>query len=453
MRVGEKVIRDPIWGDLVLSAEPEMRLVDTPEFQRLRGIKQLGAASLVYPGAHHTRFEHSLGTTHVAGRILDALERTGHPVDARDRAAVRVAALLHDITHIPFGHTFEDERRIFGRHDTPARTARFLESGELGRRLRASGLEELVKPILKVGDLPPERRWLRDVVSGTVCADLLDYLARDAFHCGIAARWDERVFRTFAVEGGRLAINAEKRGILRQDVLTEVVNLLRLRYTLSERVYFHHGKVAAGAMVSKAVECAVGDGLKLDDLFGLRDEGLLGMLATRFGKNRTLRKTLDRFLARDLHKRCYVLTAAIDPARRRELTELYHQDRARRERDEAALEKTLKLDPGDVIIYCPSEKMQLKEAKIPVRLGDGHCRPLAELGIREMEVLHAKHRELWKLYVFIAGDHRDRAEAASRACAELFGEPSQLEVLKSGQLRLFSSDARPEDSGRSEGSD
>lgn len=432
--MGEKIIRDPVWGDLVLSTDTEMRLVDTPEFQRLRGIKQLGTASLVYPGALHTRFDHSLGTAHVTGRVLDALERSGSVrITPRERIAARVAALLHDVTHIPFGHTFEDERRIFDRHDTPQRTEYFLGQGELGRRLKRLGLaEEVLDLLTRRGD--PERAFLHEAISGTVCADLLDYLARDAYHCGIAARWDERLFRTFVVENGRLAVNAEKRGIVREDALTEVVNLLRIRYTLSERVYFHHAKVAAGAMVSKVVERAVAAGLELEELFGLRDEGLFATLAARFADDRVLTRLINLIHARWLHKRAYVLTTQVTAERRRELIALYHHDRARRERDEAMLEQDLGLDPGDVIIYCPSERMQLKEAKVPVRLGDGISRPLGELGLREISVLHEKHRELWKLYVLVAAERRDRAADLSRACEQLLGEPNQLDLVRSGQL-------------------
>src|SRR5436190_17404352 len=97
----------------------EVELMDTPEFQRLRGIKQLGTAYLVFPSAVHTRFEHSLGTSWMAHRMIEAIRRTHgvSEISADDEALVRVAALLHDITHIPFGHTLEDERRVLPRHD------------------------------------------------------------------------------------------------------------------------------------------------------------------------------------------------------------------------------------------------------------------------------------------------------------------------------------------------
>src|SRR5262249_31898532 len=110
-----KLIRDAVHGDIEVGPL-EVELMDTPEFQRLRGIKQLGTAYLVFPSAVHTRFEHSLGASWMAHRILLSVRRNGN-VSEDDETRIRVAALLHDITHIPFGHTLEDERRVLPRHD------------------------------------------------------------------------------------------------------------------------------------------------------------------------------------------------------------------------------------------------------------------------------------------------------------------------------------------------
>ena len=109
-----KTIRDAVHGDMQFDRH-EMALIDTPALQRLRGIKQLGTSNLVFPSATHTRFEHSLGTCWVTKRLLDALSRSGHEISAPDRRVACLAALLHDVTHVPFGHTFEDERRLFDR--------------------------------------------------------------------------------------------------------------------------------------------------------------------------------------------------------------------------------------------------------------------------------------------------------------------------------------------------
>src|SRR5215470_5378263 len=119
------LIRDPVHGDVRLT-RLETAILDTPAMQRLRGVKQLGTAYLVYPGCTHTRFEHSLGACHVAHRICAQLRRDGVDVSGEDEEHIGAAALLHDVTHAPFGHTLEDERCLFPRHDKGARLEKLL---------------------------------------------------------------------------------------------------------------------------------------------------------------------------------------------------------------------------------------------------------------------------------------------------------------------------------------
>ncbi len=112
----KKVIKDPIHKDIWLT-ETEINIIDTKEFQRLRNIKQLGPAIFVYPGAQHSRFEHSIGTLYMAQRIIKAIkrntEKSSNKLSDRDIFLIRIVALLHDLVHLPFGHTLEDEGRLF----------------------------------------------------------------------------------------------------------------------------------------------------------------------------------------------------------------------------------------------------------------------------------------------------------------------------------------------------
>ena len=217
-----KIIRDAVHGDLTFSAA-ELRLIDTEAVQRLRGIKQLGTSSLVYPSATHTRFEHSLGTCATAKRILDALAANdGKPADEESARVLLTAALVHDVTHVPFGHTFEDERRVLERHDESAsRLAHFLRDSDLGEELERQGLADAVWQVLsprtdvvrprtdtvrprtdavRPQSQSPAPTFARQVVSGTICADLLDYLRRDARSCGLSQDYDDRLFRYFVRE-------------------------------------------------------------------------------------------------------------------------------------------------------------------------------------------------------------------------------------------------------------
>src|SRR5213593_679853 len=168
-----KLIRDAVHGDIEVSTL-EVELMDTPEFQRLRGIKQLGTAYLVFPSAVHTRFEHSLGTSWMAHRILQSVRQT-ESVSHDQESLICVSALLHDLTHIPFGHTLEDERRVLPRHDKDEeRVDYFLKQSAVGRILKREGIQDEVIATIKGNDT-----FASDIVGGAISADLLDYLKRD----------------------------------------------------------------------------------------------------------------------------------------------------------------------------------------------------------------------------------------------------------------------------------
>src|SRR6185436_7513161 len=278
-----KLIRDAVHGDIEI-APLEVELMDTPEFQRLRGIKQLGTAYLVFPSAVHTRFEHSLGTSWMAHKILESVRRT-EAITTDDEAPIRIAALLHDVTHIPFGHTLEDERRVLPRHDKDEERADyFLGQSAIAKILAREGIQDAVRETLQTGG-----SYQSDIAGGAISADLLDYLRRDTYFCGLSQYYDPRIFESFVVENGRLVMNLEKHGMLRRDALSELVNLLRIRYSLSERVYFHHTKISSGAMISKAVELALRDGLNAEELRRLKDETLIWVLRDRYGRSPALR--------------------------------------------------------------------------------------------------------------------------------------------------------------------
>lgn len=424
-----KTFRDPVHGDIRLPRDL-IELCDTPEFQRLRSIRQLGTAHLVYPGATHTRFEHSLGTCHLTWQILANLG-----IDPQQHLAVLASALLHDVTHIPFGHTIEDERRVFSRHDTPERLRQSLPKGLLGQRLKRLGLLE---PVLQILGGQPEFPWQAQVVSGTVCADLLDYLKRDAFYCGLPQTYDPRILQVFRVDSqGQLYLEAFKSGLVRQDVLSEVVNLLRLRYFLSERVYFHHTKTSSGAMISRVVEAALSQGWQLKDLEALGDETLLYRLEQEVApRDAVVSSLLQHLRSHQIYKRAYVITRQVGEERRRQLVDQYHSDAALRRQAEAEITRACRLKPGELILYCPAFGMQLKEADVRVHLSDAGTRPLSSVALPELKVLRDRHQDLWKLFVFLAPGKSAQVRRISKACEEFFREPNHLPALQGGQLYL-----------------
>jgi HD superfamily phosphohydrolase len=411
----QKVIRDAVHGDIELGAL-EMELIDTPEFQRLRGIKQLGTAYLIYPSAMHTRFEHSVGTAWMAHRLVEAVRRNVSVSEAEE-GVIRAAALLHDITHIPFGHTLEDERRVLPRHDQDAdRFAYFLEDSSVGDVLRKHGVKDAVIAILS-----GTAGFASDIVSGAISADLLDYLRRDTYFCGLRQYYDDRIFQSFDEEDGRLIVRLEKHGMLRRDALSELVNLLRIRYTLSERVYFHHTKLASGAMISKAVELALADGFDAVRLRTLKDDTLLWLLRQEFPKHAGIGHILDRLETRKLYKPCFLLTVSVGEEKQKGLEQRFHFNPSERETAERAIAEATGLRPHQVIVYCPSLGMSLPEAEVPARLDGGKIQPLSGANNAEIRILKEKHRALWKFLVLVDRSAWDSSEALRSASEEYFG--------------------------------
>src|SRR2546423_12726897 len=407
----KKLIRDAVHGDIEMESL-EVELMDTPEFQRLRGIKQLGTAYVVFPSAVHTRFEHSLGTSWMAHRILQSVRRN-YTVSDDDARLIRVAALLHDITHIPFGHTLEDERRVLPRHDKDEeRVDYFLRASAIGRILKREGLQDLVIDTLKRDDT-----FLSDIIGGGISADLLDYLRRDTYFCGLSQYYDARLFESFIIEDNRLVMNLEKNRMLRHDAMSEMINLLRIRYTLSERVYFHHTKVSSGAMISKTVELALREGLNPQELRTLKDETLIWMLRELYTRNTTIAHLLNRLESRQLYRACFVLTTEIGEKRRLEIVSRFHHDIEAREAAETSISRASGIQPHEIIIYCPSFGMSLSEAEVPARMERGVVRPLSASNNEEIRILKEKHKELWKFYVFVDRDVWDRRERVKNAAS------------------------------------
>lgn len=186
-----KVIRDPIHG--LISLRPDepylLELIDTPEFQRLRRIRQLGVSNITYPGAEHTRFAHSLGVLSFAGRILDHLKsryrshkEIADLIETHERT-IKAAALLHDTGHGPFSHMIERAFRSTSKHE--ARTALIVtaDESEVSKVLRRHDIDpDQVRSVID-GTFPI--RFLRDIVSSQLDADRMDYLLRDAMMTGV----------------------------------------------------------------------------------------------------------------------------------------------------------------------------------------------------------------------------------------------------------------------------
>ncbi|MFN7941726.1 MAG: HD domain-containing protein [Thermoanaerobaculia bacterium] len=236
-------VRDPIHG-FVRADALEAALVDSRPLQRLRSIHQLGFAFLVFPGAEHTRFGHVLGAMELAGRLFDALVAKSRGLIAdsgrdHDRRVVRAAALLHDLGHPPFSHSAEE--RFDAAIDHEEMTRRLLASDEIRGIFAAHGegleVDEVAR--LLAGEVPLERRYLAQIVSGELDVDKMDYLLRDSLFCGVRyGSYDlPRLLDTVAPivdpETGAVGIGVEEGGV------HAVEALVLARYYMFTQVYFN----------------------------------------------------------------------------------------------------------------------------------------------------------------------------------------------------------------------
>ncbi len=305
-----KTLRVAVSGDVSLT-QLEVDIIDTPAFQRLRRVRQLGTSHLVYPSALHSRFEHSLGTLKIACEMTSSI--LSNPSSSREEkdipddqlALIRCVALLHDIAHVPFGHTLENETYVVRPpHDEDEdRIEHFVGEDSVIGRLLLNGIgrdsHQLLRRILltphkRVHELG-DRAYISDIVKNTVCADLLDYLRRDAYHCFLNLDYGDRFIKYLClrrVDGARRLVvrvwkESERRH--RRDILDELVQLLWVRFSLASMVYFHHAKTSSAAMIARAVWAALAQsprgksGLTKDKLRELGDDELLATLADKGG--------------------------------------------------------------------------------------------------------------------------------------------------------------------------
>lgn len=424
----------------VLVTEIERQVIDTPDFQRLRGIRQLGLAHLVYPTALHTRFDHAIGTLGMVDRMIRAIRDNAHSnpderaITDDQIALIRLYALLHDITHIPFGHTVEDELEILTRHDqNEERIQRFLgPKSAIGsvviNAFGAPFLDELLhicrwdgSPEKEKRRFPAEDVFIHDLVSNTVCADLLDYLQRDNYFCNLGVALEYHFIKYLYLRADdygqrrvfvRLWKDDASGGRPRRDTLTDLCRILETRYLIAERVYFHHAKIAAGVMLGRAIQEAKAlDEISEQIMWEMTDEALLARL-------RQSKSELAKRLATEISHRCLyqeyhtygwedVQKPQAQDHRFNQYVDII-QARVGKPDERRAFENELAdiigAQPGDVLIYAPTRKMNRKEAEMNV-LWEGQPKQFKDIKDAvvnpRLEATLEAHKLLWCIRLLV----------------------------------------------------
>lgn len=250
-------IVDPIHGFINVYGV-ETGIIDSPVFQRLRRIRQLAGAHLVYPGAQHSRFEHSLGTMHVAGQASSILEEKGY-LDSDSAENLRLAALLHDIGHGPFSHLFEEVLQKKKKISHEKIGEQIILKTEIGDTLSRGGYNKAFVSRLAFGS--SRYQFMNEIISGGLSADMMDYLLRDGYFTGAEhSRIDfKRIINSLDVHKGRLSLD--------KSALRSFESMMISRYQMFRAVYFHKTVRAAEVMLLESMLLADGElGLATDNL-------------------------------------------------------------------------------------------------------------------------------------------------------------------------------------------
>lgn len=436
-------IRDTVVGDIQFNKLEEY-CIRTPTFQRLHRIKQLGNAFHVYPGAMHTRFEHSLGVCYQVHRM------SSHPGFYKycpdiapnsndDHQVIRLAALLHDITHTPYKHTLDRDSKVVREPDHQREYEARIDQmcseikslfGENFPEEQKSMVLALLKSSKGAGlDKPHHKQMIEDTLS----ADLLDYSLRDCYYTGLQRKWDFRIYDHIAVANYNkkphiVANIIGEEGKIAQSAITEIINLIDIRYTLNERVYLYAPKIAADSLLVKSARQLFTTTKLTHDRFiklhrDMSDEELINFLIKKpkydkvnyaqFLRDRRLPK-----LALELNDENITYYEQCNIAKNCSGYNCYDKW-SNVEKDIA---KDAGVPPDDVIVYCHDLEMQAKKKPEFLILYNENEEPCPIEGYAQLrsEINHIaeKHEHLWRCYVFsIDTDKRvcDRIGSAAKA--------------------------------------
>jgi uncharacterized protein len=438
---GYVTIREPVWGSIQLDPVAR-RIVDSAAFQRLRYIRQLGLAHLVYPGASHTRFDHALGVYHLISGALASMERQGELGGLADAelALVALAGLLHDVGHYPFSHALEelDEPLIPGHHE--ALTGRFLNDPDVRAAIEtvaADGVER-VEALIRGRAASP----LQGLVSGSLDLDKVEYLKRDALFCGVPyGEVDvDRLLKGLVLltppEGGPREVGVHEKAVAALE------SLLFAKYQMFRNVYWHHAVRAATVLYKRIVFDALAGGLlAAEELVGKTDEALLFLLAERSHDGQAdaaarVGRMVDALHRRRLPKRLVEVVAADLPP---DVGAWTRSEAPLKRAVEERLGQELGLEAGSLYLDYP-EKPGMFRLDLLVRRRTGEVLRVGPGGQAGLIGLPRVADELYRtarvLRVFALGDPTTPLAAASITRIVALGDDEVRDRLERG-LRLI----------------
>ena len=407
MKMTHLDIIDPI-HDFVRVYDNELKIIDTPIFQRLRRIRQLSGAHLIYPGAQHTRFEHSLGVMHIASMAGQALAEKGI-VSSDDIQNLRLAGLLHDIGHGPFSHLFEEifeEKRKIS-HEDLGRD--IILKTEIGDIISKNGFDKKLITKLAFGD--SKLQFMNEIISGVLSADIMDYLLRDGYFTGAEhAKIDHhRLTHSLDVYKNKLALD--------KSSLVNFETMMISRYQMFKAVYFHKTVRAGEVMLLEAMDLAEGElglsSMNLDEYLQLSDDVILAKLLNLPEHNSKLKaskKIATDYLNRNLFKSVFESTLTGKAITKKRMQELRGE-----------ISKKSKIDINEIFVdssNTPSIPLSpsKKESKSIILLeNDGNKTTAKEILISQIKLVSAMSGFMKILRVYTPAKNRKKVEMAAKS--------------------------------------
>jgi len=378
-------IRDPVHGYVKLEGLMQ-DLANTPQMQRLRWIKQLGLACLVYPGANHTRFEHSLGAYHLAMLLAEHLG-----LDEDEKLKVCAAALLHDVGHGPLSHATESALAPYLRKEHES-VIDLLKSGDLRDVMESHGLRPSeIQSYIRGSDLG-------QIVSGEIDVDRMDYLIRDAHYTGVAYGVIDRLrlLQKMKLYQGQLVV--EMGGV------QAATSLLISRLLMHPSVYYHHVCRISECMISAGIHRMIEDGASAAAIKSMDDIELFTAMNHAGGYAAEM---ADRFRKRRLFKRAiYGGLECLEPSLIRISDRILAQEVA----TDAGVEASFILVDNPPL---PDNAM----GSFPVLVGTQvqHLREVSPL----VSILERAHRATWRFGIYAPAELRERVAQAAKRCLNL----------------------------------